>query len=133
MFAAADRRYGSGMSEIEPGVDRHDWETEYEALGDELRTEPAESLPELLDLVERMLEAHGFPLDGDIAEDAPEVEAAVGRARELVRRLGAGETVENDDAFQAAAELRGLYRSLISEPGAQDELEQAEEAAREDR
>ena len=119
------------MSELEPGADRHDWETEYEALGDELRSEPAESLPELLDLVERMLEAHGFHVDGDIAEDAPEVEAVVGRARELVRRLDAGEPVDNDDLFQGAAELRSLYRSLLSEPGSQGEIEEAEEAARE--
>ena len=118
------------MSELEPGFDRHEWESEYEALEDELRTEPAEALPELLDLVERMLEAHGFHIDGDVAEDAPEVEAAVGRARELVRRIDAAEPVENDDAFQAAAELRSVYRSLLSEPAAQGELDQAAESAR---
>jgi hypothetical protein len=118
------------MSEIEPGMDRHDWESEYEALEDGLRTEPAEALPEFLDLVGRMLEEHGIDVDGAMAEGDPEVGAAVGRARELVQRLDTGAQVENDDLFQAAAELRGLYRSLLSEPGSQGELEEAEETTR---
>ena len=122
------------MAEIEPGVDRHEWESEYAALEEDLATDPEQALPEFLDLVERMAKAQGFPLDGDIAEQAPEVEGPINLARELVQRLDAGRPMENDDLFHAAAELRSLYRSLVEEPGAPGEiLEQSEEASREDR
>ena len=32
---------------VEPGLDRHEWESEMQALEDELRENPAEALPEL--------------------------------------------------------------------------------------
>ena len=106
------------MSEATQGGDRHLWETEYEALADDLRTEPLEALPELLDLVERMLAAAGY--EKTLAEAAPErdVDVALGRAREAVRRSERGEAVGNDDAFQAAAELREVYKALLDHPEA---------------
>ena len=106
------------MSEAEPGADRHLWETEYEGLADPLRTDPAEALPELLGLVERMLRAVGYERVPGPA-DEPEVEAGVERAREVVQRREAGEVIDNDDAYQAAAELRELYQLLVVRPEAE--------------
>ena len=107
------------MSEATQGGDRHVWESEYEALAEDLRTEPVEALPELLDLVERMLAAAGY--EKALPEAAPErdVDVALERAREAVRRSESGEAVGNDDAFQAAAELRDLYKSLLDHPEAE--------------
>jgi hypothetical protein len=107
------------MSEADLGADLHDWESEYAGLEDDLRTEPAEALPEFLDLVERMLVAAGYELGPDGEYDEPEVEKAVERARELVRVRERGEDVTTDDAFQAAAELRELYRGLLEHPEAE--------------
>ena len=107
------------MSEAELGADLHDWQSEYAALEDDLRTEPVEALSELLDLVERMLAAAGYELGLDGQYDEPEVEKAVERARELVRLRDRGENVATDDAFQAAAELRELYRGLLEHPEAE--------------
>jgi hypothetical protein len=104
------------MSAYEPGLDRHLWESEFEALDEELRADPGEALPELLDLVDRMLAAGGYDTAAAGAIEAPEVDAGLTRARELVQRLEAGEQVPNDDAFQAAAELRSIYRSLAQQP-----------------
>ena len=56
-FDRGASRYTDGMSEAMQGDDRHAWESEYAALEDDLRTGPLEALPELLDLVERMLDA----------------------------------------------------------------------------
>jgi hypothetical protein len=107
------------MSEAQPGADRHLWETEYEGLADDLRTDPAEALPELLDLVERMLHAAGYEDEIPGPAQAPEVEAGVDRARDVVRRREGGQAVGNDDAFQAAAELRELYQLLLDRPEAE--------------
>jgi hypothetical protein len=104
------------MSEAEPGADRHLWETEYEGLAEELRTDPADALPELLDLVERMLQAAGYEDGIPGPAQPPEVEAGVERARDVVQRREGGEAVGNDDAFQAAAELRDLYQLLLDRP-----------------
>lgn len=104
------------MSDPVQGADRHLWETEYAGLEDALRTDPAEALPELLDLVERMLDAAGQGHEVPGGPDDPVIAARTGRARELVELHEAGEPVPNDDAFQAAGELRELYRELLDRP-----------------
>jgi hypothetical protein len=108
---------GGSMSEPVPGDDLYLWQTEYEGLEESLRTEPLEALPEFLDLVERMLAAAGYD-DVPGAANEPEISARLERARELVRLRDAGEPVANDDAFQAAAELRTLYRLVLDHPEA---------------
>jgi hypothetical protein len=107
------------MSEAVQGDDRHAWETEYEGLTEDLRTDPADALPELLDLVERMLAAAGYVDGVPGATDEPEVGAVLERAREAVARREAGAEVGNDDAFQAAGELRSLYGRLLDAPQAE--------------
>jgi hypothetical protein len=107
------------MSEALQGDDRHAWETEYEGLSEDLRTDPAEALPELLDLVERMLAAAGYEDGVPGAPDDPEVAVVLERAREAVERGDAGSEVGNDDAFQTAGELRSLYRTLLDAPEAE--------------
>ena len=107
------------MSEAMQGDDRHSWESEYEGLADDLRTEPAEALPELLDLVERMLGAAGYGRALPEAAPAREADVVLERAQEVIRRYEAGLPVGNDDAFQAAAELRDLYKALLERPEAE--------------
>jgi hypothetical protein len=107
------------MSEAMQGDDRHAWETEYAALEDDLRTRPLEAMPELLDLVERMLEAAGYDRPEAGATVEPEVDIALARVRETIGRYEAGLPVSNDDAFQSAAELRELYRALLDRPEAE--------------
>ncbi len=43
----------------DPGLDLHEWESEYQSLEDDLRTDPSHALPELDGLVARMLEESG--------------------------------------------------------------------------
>jgi hypothetical protein len=107
------------MSEAIQGDDRHAWESEYAGLEEDLRTAPLEALAELLDLVERMLDAAGYQerAPGDTLER--DVDVVLERAREVIQRDEAGLPVGNDDAFQAAAELRELYKSLLDHPEAE--------------
>jgi hypothetical protein len=50
---------------LEPGLDRHDWESELESLEDGLRDDPQAALPELDRLVARMLEETGIDENDD--------------------------------------------------------------------
>jgi len=46
----------------EPGLDRHEWETQWSDLEERLRDDPGDALLELDELIGRMLESHGIPL-----------------------------------------------------------------------
>jgi hypothetical protein len=107
------------MSEATQGDDRHAWESEYASLEEDLRTRPLEALPELLDLVERMLAAAGYVEREAGATLVRDVEVALERADQVIRRYEGGLPVGNDDAFQAAAELRELYSGLLDHPEAE--------------
>jgi iron uptake system EfeUOB component EfeO/EfeM len=58
----------------EPGLDRHEWESEWQALEESLRDDPANALPELDDLVARMLEEGGYDLTDPAAREGTERE-----------------------------------------------------------
>ena len=44
----------------DPGLDRHEWESEMQALEEQLGESPGDALPELDELVGRMLEETGW-------------------------------------------------------------------------
>jgi hypothetical protein len=104
----------------EPGLDRHEWESEMQALEDELAESPADALPELHDLVERMLEARGFDVGDPVASDGdePEVLAEFRAARDTTRALERGENVDPGDVAAAVNGYRAIYDHLISERSA---------------
>src|SRR3954466_13871101 len=58
----------------DPGLNRHEWESEWEALEDDLRTDPAHALPELDRLVTRMLEESGYEVTGPVVREGDERE-----------------------------------------------------------
>jgi hypothetical protein len=102
----------------DPGLDRHAWETQWQALEDELEGAPAETLPEVADLVERMLRERGFPLDDDVADDGVEPEVLVNyrSAREVATRVERGDDVDPADIGQAIHNFRDIYEQLIERP-----------------
>jgi hypothetical protein len=107
------------MSELDVGANRHSWETRFAQIEEDAAGEPVEVLAELTDLVEEMAVAAGYRTDPAAGQSAdPEFVAGLDRARELVAAVEAGEEVRHDDAQQAAAGLRELYRALIEHPEA---------------
>ena len=58
----------------EPGLDRHEWESQWQALEDDLRTDPDHALPELDRLVARMLEESGYELTDPVVGEGDERE-----------------------------------------------------------
>ena len=101
---------------VDPGIDRHDFATEWASLWEDAHDEPVEALPGLEDLVRRLLERHGYVLDADDAVtsgDEREIIAAYWSSREIADEARAGETVDPADAGQAILDLREIYEALI--------------------
>jgi hypothetical protein len=105
------------MSDLpsEPGLDRHDWETEYEQLAPLIRESPEEALPELASLVERIMDERSIAVADLIVYEETEELASFAPAKELADRARAGEDLPPGDVGFALRELRELYRLLIEE------------------
>jgi len=104
----------------EPGLDRHDWQTQWEQLEPDLEDSPRETLPEIDRLVERMLRERGHSFDDPELKESPEPEVTAEflEARRIVRLLEAGEEVDPGDVGAAALAYRNLYDHVIEEHGA---------------
>jgi hypothetical protein len=102
----------------EPGLDRHSWETEWEQLEPLVVDSPAEALPELDDLVARMLTEAGYPVETEDPIDDegidPELLASFQAARETTRQVDRGEDVDPGDVGQAIALYREIYEHVVA-------------------
>jgi hypothetical protein len=105
------------MSSLDPGLDRHEWETEWEELQEDLASSPAETLPDLDDLVRRMLEARGFAIEDPVADDGiePEVLTQYRAAHDFARLIDAGADNDPGDVAAAVNGFTDLYQTLIAE------------------
>jgi hypothetical protein len=106
------------MSMNEPGLSRHEWETQLAALDDDLHDDPFAALPELADLVERMLTETGYDISDPVARDGEEREVVVEylAAREVSDLVEAvnGE-VSPGDVAAAIEGLRSVADYLLAE------------------
>jgi hypothetical protein len=102
----------------DPGLDRHLWESEWEALEPLVRDDPREALSELDGLLERMLREEGYPLEeGELERTAeegidPDVVASFHAAREITGRVDEGADVDPAEVGQAIGLYRALYEHL---------------------
>ena len=105
------------METPDPGLDRHEWESELASLDDGLRDSPAEALPDLVDLVGRMLHERGYDLDDPVAREGEEREvvAQFQASRAVADRVGRDEDVDPGDIADAINGLRELFDSVIAE------------------
>jgi hypothetical protein len=101
----------------EPGLDRHEWESEMQALEPELEDSPGEALPELDGLIERMLAERGYAVDDPVVSngDEPEVLVEFRAARDTTRMLERGEDVGPGDVAAAVNAYRAVYEHLLTE------------------
>jgi len=103
---------------LEPGLDRHEWESEWASLEEELADSPADVLPQLDDLVERMLEARGYAINDPVARegDDRDVVADFLAAREITQLLAEGsDYVSPGDVAAAVNGYRSTYEFLLEE------------------
>jgi hypothetical protein len=103
---------------VEPGLDRQYWETEWAELEPLVVDSPGEALPELDDLVRRMLVEAGYPLDtSDPVDDEgidPEVLVAYRAAHEVTMLVDRGEDFDPGDVGQAIGVYREIYVHLLN-------------------
>ena len=100
----------------DPGIDRHDFSSEWESVWPDVETDPREALPELEDILRRMLERHGYVLDDDDpAAQGEEVEilAPYASVHEVADAVRQGEDVDPGDIGQAILDALDIYESLI--------------------
>jgi hypothetical protein len=106
---------------LEPGLDRHEWESRWESLAEELEDSPRDVLPELDELVEQMLDERGYALDDPVASegDDREVVAEFLAARETTQLLRDDpDALSPGDVAAAVNGYRSLYEYLIEERAA---------------
>lgn len=120
----------------DPGVDRHEWESEMQALEDQLAESPAEALPELDGLLARMLEETGYDLADPVVREGDEREVV----SEYLAAHEITEAVERDsddispgDVAAAINGYRAVFDHLVATRAASDAdfdaaLEDTEEA-----
>jgi hypothetical protein len=100
---------------IEPGLDRHDWESRMASLEDALRDDPEGALPEIADLVEEMLVESGYDVNDPTVREGEEREVVAEHlaARETANRVERGEEVDPGDVGAAVLGLQQLYGYLV--------------------
>lgn len=106
---------------VDPGLDRHEWEGEWQSLEEQLADAPRETLPALDDLVARMLDARGFAIDDPVAAegDDREVVAEFRAARETTRLVERGsDDVSPGDVAAAVNGYRAVFEHLVAERSA---------------
>jgi hypothetical protein len=105
---------------LEPGLDLHEWESEWQALEPLVEESPLQALPELDRLLERMLEARGFAPNDPVAAggDEPEILSNFRAAREITRRDASFADISPGDVAQAVEDYRLVYEALIQQRAA---------------
>ena len=103
---------------VEPGLDRHFWDSEWSGLESLVVDSPVEALPELDDLVHRMLAESGYPVDTqDPVDDEgidPEVLGSFRAAHEIRMIVDRGEDFDPGDVGQAIGLYREIYEHLLN-------------------
>jgi hypothetical protein len=100
----------------EPGVEKHEWESEWQALEPLVIDSPVEALPELDELVERMMIERGYPVEEERVHEAPEPEVVAEflEARRIAKLVEGGENVAPGDVGAAITGYRSLYEYLLA-------------------
>jgi hypothetical protein len=107
----------------DPGVDRHEWESEWQSLEDDLRDDPAAGLPELDRLVGRMLEQSGYDLTDPVAAEGQEREVVAEylAAHELVDAAERdSDELSPGDVAAAVNGLRAVFDHIVTTRAAVD-------------
>jgi len=107
----------------EPGLDRRDWESELQALEDDMRENPAEALPELDALVRRMLDETGYDLADPVARegDEREVVSEYLAAHEITSASERGsDELSPGDIAAAINGYRAVFDYIVSNRSAAD-------------
>jgi len=102
---------------VEPGLDKHEWESQWQQFAEDLESSPAEALPEVDQLIYEMLEARGYAIDDPVVSegDDREIVAEFLAAHEITQQINNDEEVDPGDVAAAVEGYQSLYEYLIEE------------------
>ena len=105
---------------LEPGLDKHLWESWWQQFDEDVQTSPSEALSELDGLIAQMLEVRGYALDDPVVRegDDRDVVADFLAAREIARAVEQGNEVDPEDIETAIDNYRELYEFLSEDRAA---------------
>ncbi len=107
----------------EPGLNRHEWESEMASIDEDLHDDPAGALSELDDLLARMLKETGYDIDDPVAREGEEREIVSEflAAREITQAYERGsEELSPGDIAAAVNDYRELFDYLVSNRSSAD-------------
>ena len=84
-------------------------------LEEDLRADPTQALPELVDLIGRMLVENGYSFADPSASPDPEIVGEFLQAREVVAAIASGNDAELGDAADAIQRLMRVYDYLAAQ------------------
>jgi hypothetical protein len=100
----------------EPGLDEDEWITAWEQIESDLEDSPVEALSDADDLIGRMMEARGFPLEERVGEELAEPETVrdFEEAHRVRVQIDSGESFDPGDVAVAVEAYRSLYDYLLN-------------------
>jgi hypothetical protein len=108
------------MSTPDPGLDLHEWQTQYQELEEQLEESPLEALPDFADFIEQIMVERGILSETrePVSEESsdPEVIDRYKAAREIATLAEAGD-VDPGDLADAINQLKEVYEYLVVERG----------------
>jgi hypothetical protein len=108
---------------FEPGLNRHEWESEMASIDEDLHDDPGGALAELDDLLVRMLKETGYDIDDAVAREGEEREIVSEflAAREITQAYERGsEELSPGDIAAAINDYRELFDYLVSNRSSAD-------------
>ncbi len=105
---------------IEPGLDKHLWESWWQQFDEDVQSSPAEALSELDGLIAQMLEVRGYAISDQVVSegDDRDVTADFLAAREITRAVEQDKEIDPEDVETAIENYRELYEFLIEDRAA---------------
>jgi len=103
----------------EPGLDLHEWESQWAQLQEDAADSPDEALPELVRLTEQMLLDRGYDLENPVVveDESRDIVADFFAAREISR--AAEQTkLEREDIQTALDDLTEIHDYLVEDRAA---------------
>ncbi len=107
----------------EPGLNLHEWQSEMASLEEDLHASPAETVPELDNLIRRMLEESGYRLDDPVVREGEEREVVSDylAAHEIRMAVdGASEAISPGDVAAAVNAYLELFDYIVATHGTAD-------------
>jgi hypothetical protein len=105
---------------LDPGLDKHLWESWWQQFDEDVQATPGDALSELDGLIAQMLEARGYAIEDPVVRegDDRDIVAEYLAAHEITDLLEQGRDVSEEDIAAAIEGYRSLHVYLIVERAA---------------